>query len=326
MNLTSEQGLVCAYYFNDNTSAEKLTWQALENFAPTGGVLWVDMDYTHPNAQKWIAQQADTPAFVKEALLADDSRPRTVIYQEGVLTTLRGVNLNPGAEPEDMVSIRIWCKKNLIITTHRRKILSVEDVQKSLTQLSPPHNSGELLVRITECLAQRMADTVENIDEQVDAISENVIETQSYDMRGQLADIRRQIIMIRRYLSPQREALNRLFYEKNPILNENQQLLVRETANRITTYVEELDSARDRANVTYEELMGKLTEQVEKRMYLLSIITAVFLPLSFLTGLLGINVTGIPFADMPGAFYSVCFVLILLVLFQFILFRKFKWL
>jgi zinc transporter len=67
-------------------------------------------------------------------------------------------------------------------------------------------------------------------------------------------------------------------------------------------YIEELDTIRDKVSLIQEELSNKLSEQMNKKMYVLSIISVIFLPLTFLTGLLGINVGGIPGAQNENAF------------------------
>ena len=67
---------------------------------------------------------------------------------------------------------------------------------------------------------------------------------------------------------------------------------------------------RERAAVIQEELAGRLAEQMNKRMYMLSMVAAVFLPLGFLTGLLGINFGGIPGAGNPLGFEWVIGVLV----------------
>ena len=90
--------------------------------------------------------------------------------------------------------------------------------------------------------------------------------------------------------------------------------------------MEDLDSARERAAVTQEELAGRLAEQMNKTMYVLSIVAAIFLPLGLITGLLGINVGGIPGVDSGWAFTIVCLILIGIAVVQAIVFKKMKWL
>ena len=91
-------------------------------------------------------------------------------------------------------------------------------------------------------------------------------------------------------------------------------------------FVEELDSARDRVAITQEELNNRLSEQMNKAMYVLSIVAAIFLPIELLTGLLGINVGGIPGSENKWAFLIVTFFLILIALLLIGLFRRIKWL
>jgi zinc transporter len=140
-----------------------------------------------------------------------------------------------------------------------------------------------------------------------------------------LASMRRQSISFRRYLAPQREAFNRLYNEKTSWLNDMDRLQLREIADRTTRFVEDLDEVRDRAAVTHEELGSRLAEQLNKRMYVLSIVAAIFLPLGFVTGLLGINVGGIPGAENKSAFLVVCAMLGVVALGIGVLFKFKKW-
>jgi len=95
--------------------------------------------------------------------------------------------------------------------------------------------------------------------------------------------------------------------------------------DRMTRYIEDLDEARDRASVTHEELLNRLAELTNRRMYLLTMIAAIFLPLSFITGLLGINVGGIPGARNNHAFLVVVGLLAVISAVQWIYFHWRKW-
>ena len=92
------------------------------------------------------------------------------------------------------------------------------------------------------------------------------------------------------------------------------------------TVAEDLEAVRERAAVSQEELLSRLSEQLNQRMYVLSIVAAVFLPLGFLTGLLGINVGGIPGADNAQAFWIFSGLLLIAVVIQLLVFRWKKWL
>jgi zinc transporter len=234
--------------------------------------------------------------------------------------------MNPGSEPEDMVGIRIWFENNRIISTRRRKLLSVGDIEETIEQGTGPESMDDLLVQITGRVMERMRQIIDGLEDNVADMEDQVLTAESRTLRSKLADLRRQAISLRRYLSPQREALARLLTEKIPWLDENSRIRLREVSDQLARYLEDLDEARDRAAVTQEELVNRLSEQMNNKMYLLSVVAAIFLPLSFLTGLLGINVGGIPGAESKLGFIVFIILLVIIVAIQIWYFKKKKWL
>ena len=120
--------------------------------------------------------------------------------------------------------------------------------------------------------------------------------------------------------------LLRLYHEHIPGLKDIEKMQLRESAERTARYVEDLDAARDRATITQEELNNRLAERMSKTMYILSLVAAIFLPLGLLTGLLGINVGGIPGAEWKSAFIVVCIVLVGIAFFEYWIFKWKQWL
>jgi len=160
----------------------------------------------------------------------------------------------------------------------------------------------------------------------VDELEGLVLTERSYELRPKLADLRRQTIQMRRYISPQRDVMSRLLSERVSWISDVDRVHIREVAERTARYVDDLDSARDRAAITQEELNSRLAEQMNKAMYIVSIATSIFLPLGLVTGLLGINVGGIPGSQNAHAFVFVTLALLLFAVVQFLFFKFKKWL
>ena len=321
-----QEGRILAYILDGAGGGKKVDWTDIENWQPKQGVLWVHLDYSSRNTQKWLTQKSGLDAVITEALSEEDSRPRCTMFQEGLLLSLRGVNMNPGSDPEDMVGIRIWLEKNRIISTSRRKLLSISDVEELLDKGIGPETTSEFMVLISGRLMERMEHVIDDLEDSVADLEDQVLTEERMQLRSSLAALRRQAISLRRYLSPQREALSRLLIEKIPWLDETDRIRLREISDQLIRYLEDLDEARDRAAVTQEELVNRLSEQLNNKMYLLSIVAAIFLPLGFLTGLLGINVGGIPGADSKLGFTGFVLILVVVVVIQFWFFKKKKWL
>jgi zinc transporter len=323
--MVNNNGLIGAYVLDGKGGGQKVGWKEIQEWKPTDGLLWVHLDYTAPEAQQWIKEEKQLEEVVGDALLAEESRPRVTAFDDGLLISLRGVNLNPGADPEDMVSLRIWADKSRVITTRRRKLLSVADLSTAIEMGTGPRTAGEFLEDVADRLMSRMGGVIDQLEDKVADLEEAVLTAQSHVLRPKLASIRRDAINLRRYMAPQREAIARLQSEKISWLTDEDRVRLREVYDHLTRYLEDLDAARERAAVTHEELVSRLSEQMDNRMYVLSIVAAIFLPLGFLTGLLGINVGGIPGAEYKAAFAIFCMMLGALVIIQLIIFRKKKW-
>ena len=138
--------------------------------------------------------------------------------------------------------------------------------------------------------------------------------------------LRRKTAHIRRYLSPQRDALDRLSRMQGDIFSPSDLTSLQEETNRLTLFVEELDLSRERAMVAQEEMLSSLAHEQNSKMYLLSIVAAVFLPLSFLTGVFGMNVAGLPGLENPASFWILAAAMLAIGAGILLLFRWKKWL
>jgi zinc transporter len=322
----NRDGLIGAYLLNGDGGGKKIGWQEIIEWKPRQGILWIHLDYSIPNVLEWLYEQSDLDEVICDVLTEEDSRPRCSPFQEGLLLGLRGVNLNPGADPEDMVGIRIWFEKDRIISTRRRKLLSVMDIQEAISQGKGPESISDFLVMITGRMMERMQHVIDDLEDAVADVEDQVLTSENHQLRSHLAALRKQAISLRRYLSPQREALSRLLSERIAWLDESDRIRLREVYDQLLRHIEDLDEARDRAAVTQEQLINSLSEQMNNKMYILSIVAAIFLPLGFLTGLLGINVGGIPGAQSNLGFSVFVLLLAGVVVFQIWLFKKKKWL
>ncbi len=289
-----------------------------------GQVHWLHLDHKDPASIAWLRERSGIDRVFVDALLADDPRPRSLVQGDALLVVLRGVNLNAGADPEDMVSLRLWLEGGRVLTLRHRRLISVQEVADQLTAGNGPLSSGDLLYEIVARMLSRIGEVVGDIEEGADELEEQVLTAGNRELRTRLSALRRQSIALRRFIAPQRDTIGRLHTERVSWLDDGARARLREAADRTTRYVEDLDAARDRAAVTYEELSNRLAEQMNETMYRLSIVAAIFLPLGLLTGLLGINVGGIPGTESPIAFAVVTASLFVLAGLQWLWFKRRK--
>lgn len=323
--MSDPTGFLFAYCLDGIGGGKRIDSEEVKSWTPEQGTLWIHMDCNEASTQEWLNNESGIDPLMQEALQALETRPRNLVFKDSMLVILRGINLNKGADPEDMVSIRFWLEENRIITMRRRKVMGIEDIRLALEAGSGPIGPGGFLEELSERLIARMGDVIADVDDAFDALEHEILIDNNHELRPKLAALRRQVISLRRYIAPQRDVIARLQGEKVKWLSELERMRLREVGDRTTRYVEDLDAIRDRATVTQEELSSSLSEQMNKTMYVLSIVAGIFLPLGFLTGLLGVNVSGIPGTENPWAFTIFCVFLVLLVWWQIWLYKRKKW-
>lgn len=305
---------------------ELLPWRPDQAVPLARGVVWFHLNYADEKARDWLLRSGMLTTPVAQSLLDEETRPRVLHHGEGLLLTLREVNLNPGAEPEDMVSIRLWLDNDRVISTFKRQLRSVDTVCGMLGAGEGPRSSAEFLAMLLKFMTDNIGEVIEALEDRMAEVEERIVEHRGARARENLAALRRQAIALRRYLAPQREALSRLTTERVSWMSPDDHFHIRETTDELIRHIEDLDAVRERAALAHEEFVNYASEQLNRRMFLLSVVTVIFLPLGFLTGLFGINVGGIPGAESPWGFVAFCLGIALAGAGIFLIFKRSRWL
>lgn len=324
--MADHDALIYAFLAAPGSAPRAIGWTEINAWRPGSGFLWIHLNRTPSDTREWLLDRSGLDPVMVNALLEEETRPRSVRQADGLLVILRGVNLNPGADPEDMVSIRAWIDRDRAITIRRRRLLAAQDIRERYESGAGPRSSGEFLATLADRLIDRMAPVLDDLAERLDDLEEQVLVGSGPDVRANLAALRRQTIALRRHIAPQRDVTIRLVSEPPPWMSDSDRAQLRETADHLTRYVEDLDALRERGAVTQEELTVRLADRMNRTMYVLSLVATVFLPLGFLTGLLGVNLGGIPGTDSQLAFFVLCAILLVIAGIEFLYFRRKKWL
>jgi len=307
-------------------AARDLTAEEVTQWQEGDGILWLDIDLMEKAGKQWLSNEGSLDKSVQSILLAAETRPRSLVEGDSLIVVLRGINMNPGSVPDDMVAVRMALQENRIISTRRRTVLSVSDMRESLLAGKGPKSPADFLIAITGFLSTRIESAVENIENLVADLDEQMADRETDDVRVTLGVIRRQAAAIRRHLAPQRDAIDRIARSDSGLLSDRHVFDLREEGDQLTRHIEDLDLARENALVTQEELMNRTALEQNARMYLLSVVAAIFLPLTFITGLLGMNVAGLPGTENPYGFIYSALIMVASLAGLVLYFRSRKWL
>ncbi len=324
--MTQQEQIIFSMDFNGKGGGKQLHGDDITRLLKDNKLAWVHLDANHKDTRGWLEENVDyLDNIILDALLAEETRPRVVEFETGMLLILRGVNLNENADPEDMISLRIWIDPHRIITMRKRKLKAVEDIKLKMEEGKGPKNAGDFLAILCLRLFERMEPVILNMNEGIDDIEERILDHPDINERGEIVDLRKKAIIMRRYVMPQRDVVAALKITEQSWIEVHNRRKLQEAQDKIIRYLEDLDMVRERAQIVKDELANILADRLNKNMYVLSVIAAVFLPLGFLTGMFGINIGGMPGVDSPYAFGIFTISLIIIVAVQIFIFKKMKW-
>lgn len=324
----AQDPLIFAFEFTPDGGARRLTWQDIVSGpAERPGVRrWLHLNRLSPDVRDWLTGASGIDPLIDRSLLQEDTRPRAARQGNGVLVNLRGVNLNEGSQPEDMLAIRIWMTEGVVVSLRAFHIKAAQDLRDAIMAGNVPESSGAIVTFIAARLTDRIEPVVAELDERSDDFEDELLAPGANLPKTALADFRRKVLALRRYIIPQREALSQLVREGDSLFSPSDILHLREVSDRVTRIGEELDSIRERSIVLQEQIVEERAERMNQRLFVLAIISAVFLPLGFVTGLFGVNLGGMPGAASPTAFTALCLGMVTLTGLLLVVFRKMRWL
>ena len=321
-------GLLFGRVLDGQGGGREIDWEEAQNWVPArpGEVLWLHFDRTVSSVPIWLAKGLGLPDATVDFLVSNETQPRAFHEDGALVAVLRGVNFNPGAKPEDMIAMQVWADETRVITLRRRRLQTPRDVMAMIDEGNGPQSAGSLVTELMEQLVAKMSKAILDMNEKLDHLEKLDIEDDFDTALDDIAVIRRNCLALKRHMSPQHEALLAIGREAPSWMSDTNRRDVREVIARLHRYLGDLDVSKESALLIQDDLDSRAASQSNKTMYMLSIVAAIFLPLSFITGLLGINVGGMPGVEDHNAFWVTVIALVVLLVIQVVIFRRLKWL
>ena len=164
---------------------------------------------------------------------------------------------------------------------------------------------GDLITAFATAITNDLDPDVARLGDDLDDCEEQLDERRVFQLRRTVSRVRVAAIGYRRFLNPQRAALEKLAALPGDWLADDDRLHLSAAADRAARMAEELESIRERSALIHETLTDLRAEQIDNRALVISIVAMVFLPLTFITGLYGMNVKVLPYAEEPWAFDAI---------------------
>ncbi|WP_133364684.1 CorA family divalent cation transporter [Qipengyuania sediminis] len=308
--------------------ARPIGWEAAQGWTPAraGEVLWLHLHRTTPGLRDWLRCKLCLPEPTAELLVSDKTRPRAFREGDALVATLRDLNFNPGAEPEDMISMQLWSDGERVLTLRRDPQQSPNEICALLDRGEGPRDAGAMITQIAELMIDHLSGAVVDINDAIDRLEDNPQALAMEERATQIAEIRRDCLALQRHISPEHEALQQISRDAPEWFEPHDRREIAESIARLRRNLDDINISKESALVLQDELRARAQAVSQDATYKLGVMAGVFLPLTFFTGLLGSNVGGIPGSDHPLGFAGViaaCAVITVVIL---VIFHSRKWL
>jgi zinc transporter len=248
--------------------------------------------------------RADIPDVAANALVAMETRPRCDRIDHGAIVNIRGPAAVDLDDSDRLVSIRMWIRRGKVDSVTRKPLAATAAVTARM-EAGEIIDPGDLVAAFAREISATLDPQVADLGDQLDDCESMLESGNKFRLRATITKVRSEAISFRRFVAPDRDALITLAGHDFEWLAEDDRLHIREAADRFARMAEELEAVRERSALLHEQLTDLRAEEIDQRSLLISVVAFIFLPLTFITGLLGMNVEGIPDAHDPWAFWEI---------------------
>ncbi len=297
-HLPDEHGLFFTYHFDsegyatDRPEAESWSWRSY--------------DINDLRARREIASEDKLPATVREAFLSSGHDCHIDLEQTWLYGDLPDLRHDYSREAGGLGHFRFAFDDTMLIGARKQPLRSVDAIRRMIDNRSRPFRSPAELIEavMTQSLQGISSELVEHSD-QLDGIEDRIVCDAWHNERQALVDVRRKLVVIHRQMASLTTLFRHLDHAHRHDLSGPLSDMVARLSHHAYTLHHDGEQSQARARLLQDELMAKLTAQTNRLLYLLSVMTAVLLPMTIISGLFGMNVGGLPFFGDNSGFWIV---------------------
>jgi len=318
------------YLALDGKVPQKVDIDQIGSLLTTGkGLLWVDIeDTTSEDAQFLMDMFRFHPLTVADCVSKNIHPPKIDQFEDHLFIIVHGINYHIESDVVETTELGVFLGKNYVVTSHDVPMRSVDSTIKWLQANGRPMRRGaDMLAHdILDALVDNIMPTIDELDEKCSNIESEVIEHPRKETLSSIMQFKRSILALNRVMSPQREIVNGLARGDYPLIGKKAQIYYRNIYDhlvRIETLTQGLRDLADSALATY---LSSVSNRMNEVMKVLSVVAAVFLPLTLLAGIYGMNFVNMPELQWRYGYFVVWGVMVLVALSLMAFFRKRRWL
>lgn len=276
-----------------------------------------------------IGRQFDIHPLVLEDILNTDQRPKMEEFEGYLYIVAKALswNLDQGQVEYEQISILLVDKFVFVLKEKRDELLSpVKERIKSKKGKIRTYGPAFLVYVILDAVVDQYFALQDSLDEVTDDLEEELLTEPEKETLVNIQQVKRELIHIRRTVSAMRELMSTILRSDTPMIDERSRLYFRDVSDHVLRVSEALESLRDMVSGLLDIYISSVSNKMNEIMKVLTVFASIFIPLTFLTGIYGMNFEYMPELKLKWAYPVLWVFMVTIPVILLVYFRRKKWL
>ncbi|MCB9378931.1 MAG: magnesium/cobalt transporter CorA [Holophagales bacterium] len=305
--------------------------ELLEREWPQGTLIWTDLEGFDPKHERYLKERGFHPLAIEDTFTLRH-QPRVESYGDHLFVIVRGIDFN--AQKDDAtetlrtLKMAAFLSKDHLVTVHRAPLRSVEAVRRRVTesQRVPVGGLGQLLYMICDEMMDLFFPVVDAIGEEIEKLEVDVVEDARKEHLERVLALRRKLSTLRRSMLPHRQVFSHLGSSRNDYYDDNGALGFRDVLENVMRLADVIDQQRDLLVNVKDTYLSVISQKTNDVMRVLTVFSAIVLPLSLIAGVYGMNFENMPELHSKWGYFVVIGAMVAIAGSMIAWFRRRDWL
>lgn len=305
-------GLICGFVFDPHASApqpvntrESLAWLQARAEQPPGAFLWLHFNLAHNGSERWLRQHAGVSEAFYEALHDGSHSSRIEHVDDRLIAVLNDVHFDFSYDPSDISTLWVEAAPHLMVSARRQPLRSIDRLRTAVRGGAAPSSTVELLVHLLRDQGDVLVAIVRSLNVKANTIEDTLLAGRVDGRASELGALRRLIVRLQRVLAPEPAALVRMLQHPPGWIVAGDVQDIRAAGEEFAVVLRDMAALQERIKLLQEEIATVVNEENNRSLFILTIVTVLVLPINIVSGLLGMNVGGLPLAQHPHGFWII---------------------
>jgi len=307
---SDQDGPIWGYYFVPNQPARSITPEAAVEFLTASGpgrpeeFLWLHFSLSNAASEPWLRRYLTLPDTFYESLRSDIDATHLEQDADSLVARIHDV-LFDFTFDAPVATTTLCVKPRVVVSAHARPWRSIDQLRTEVQAGQVFRSPIEILARLLRDQANVLVDIVRKSKMRLSPMEKQLLAKRISVSRNELGSLRRMLVRLQRLLAPEPAAFFRLLSRPPDWISEDKLQNLQQAAEKFSTAISDTAALVERVKQLQEELAALVSEQTNRTLFLLTMVTVLALPINLVAGLFGMNVGGIPLAQHPYGFFFV---------------------